>query len=73
MSIEADPVEHEVSMQDLLREIVMRLDILIRHSEENTDEKFTQEDIIILGDLNVIFTRGPSINTHTHDKITFKS
>jgi hypothetical protein len=34
---------------------------------------FTQEDIIILGDLNVIFTGGPSINTHTHDRIIFKS
>lgn len=45
MSIEADSVEHEVSLEDLLQQIIVRLDILIRHNEHLNDEIFTEEDL----------------------------
>lgn len=45
MSWEADNPEHEVSLEELLKQIIMRLDILIRHHEEITDERFKQEDV----------------------------
>lgn len=46
MSFEPDNVDHEVSIEYLLKEIIIRLDILIRHNEEITDEAFKEEDII---------------------------
>ena len=45
MSFEADNIEHEVSIEDLLQQIILRLDILIRHNEELNDQIFTEEDL----------------------------
>lgn len=45
MSFDPDSVEHEMSVIDLLKQIVNRLDILIRHNENITDEIFTEEDV----------------------------
>ena len=45
MSIEADNPEHEQSVEELLREVILRMDLMLRHFEEITDEKFTEEDI----------------------------
>lgn len=39
-------VEHEVSVEDLLRQIISRLDLLLRYNEEITGEKFREEDTI---------------------------
>ena len=45
MSNNLDSVEHELSVEELLREIIDRLDILILHNESITDEIYTEEDI----------------------------
>ena len=45
MSVDAEPIEHQYSVEELLERIVLRLDILIRHNEEITDEQITDEDI----------------------------
>jgi hypothetical protein len=45
MSFEPDNIEHEVSIEELLRQIIIKLDIIIMHNEQITDEKFKQEDL----------------------------
>ena len=45
MSFEPDKSEHEKTIEQLLRDIVLRLDILIRHNEIITDEAIKEEDI----------------------------
>jgi len=45
MSIKADNVEHEVSTEDLLKTIIEKLEILIRHNECLNDEIYTEEDL----------------------------
>ena len=45
MSFEPDNIEHEVSLEDLLRAVILRLDILIKHNEHLTNEVITEEDL----------------------------
>ena len=45
MSIEAENIEQDLTVKELLQEIINRLDILILHNEVITDEEFTEEDI----------------------------
>lgn len=45
MSFDADSKENEITVNDLLRKIITRLDVLIRHNEEINDEIYKEEDI----------------------------
>lgn len=45
MSVQAEPIEHERSVEELLLEIIEKLQIIIRHNEELTDQEFTEEDL----------------------------
>ena len=45
MSFEPDKSEHEKTIEQLLRDIVLRLEILIKHNELINEEIITEEDI----------------------------
>jgi hypothetical protein len=45
MSLDGDNTKHEVSTEDLLNQIITKLDIMIRHFEELDDQIFTDEDL----------------------------
>jgi len=45
MSVDGDNKKHESTIEDLLRAIIVKLDILILHNEEISDQIFTEEDI----------------------------
>ena len=42
---DSTPVEHELSVKELLETIVDKLNILILHQENATDEHYDSEDI----------------------------
>lgn len=45
MSVQAEPIKHENKLENLIKEMILKLDILIKHNEQLTDEKFTEKDI----------------------------
>ena len=45
MSIEAENIEHEVSVEVLLVTMIEKLSILIRHMECSNGEIYTEEDL----------------------------